>query len=42
MTFKVIDEDIKLIWKCIWLKQILIPYKLVSDTILGDGRGGVG
>ena len=42
MTFNVIDEDIKLIWKCIWLKQYLNPYMLVTDTISGNDRGGVG
>ena len=42
MTFNVIEEDKKLFWKCIWLKQFLNPFKLVTDSILGNDRGGLG
>ena len=41
-TFHVIDEDKKLFWKRIWLKQFLTSFKFITDTILGNDRRGFG
>ena len=42
VTFNVIEEDKKLFWKCVWLKQFLNPFKLVTGSILGNDRGSLG